>query len=181
MLRKALRRVPINNKHVAPEAIAMIIFGHKPFRAETLPWQSVFITSGLGLILEIWMLIYTYLWETMLHSLSVRTQEMTVSSSWPWYIFMLSSRLRAFYGMSFKRLHSFHSMMQPIFMSLLWVRPSGIVKRALDGKTGDQDACHSLTESRLGLCKKELGVASFNEFFHPPWSCCSFVSFFLEV
>lgn len=107
MLRKALRRVPMNNKHVAPEAIAMIIFGHKPFRAETLPCQSVFITSGLGLILEIWMLIYTYLWETMLHSLSVRTQEMTVSSSWPWYIFMLSSRLRAFYGMSFKRLHSF--------------------------------------------------------------------------
>lgn len=43
--------------------------------------------------------------------------------------------VRTFYGMSFKGCNSLHSMMQPIRMTLLWVRPSDIVKRALNGKT----------------------------------------------
>lgn len=43
----------------------------------------------------------------------------------------------AFYGMFLEGLIHFRSMIQPICIPLLRVRPSGIVKRMADEKTGD--------------------------------------------
>lgn len=37
------------------------------------------------------------------------------------------------------------------------------------------------SEDALGLCRKELALASFFEFSHPPSSFCSFMLFFPEA
>lgn len=83
-----------------------------------------------------------------------------------------------FYGMSFKGSNSLHSMIQPICMALLWVRPNSIVKRALDGRKKAWGLPLTDSDADLGLYRKEYALASFCEFCHLPWSFCSSMSFF---
>lgn len=133
-----------------------IIFGCKLPQGRD---PALSVTPGPGLISEIWTPMYMYITH--------------VTNGWPclsaylwglrrWRfphpalicLHVVIEIVLTFYGMSFKGPHSLHSMMQPICMVLLWIRPSGIVKRALDGKTEDVGSATRWLWGRFGLLQR---------------------------
>lgn len=61
MLRKALRKVPTHDKHIVPVATVILYLDVRSLRAETLPYQLMFIKYLPSLMFDIWIPISAYI------------------------------------------------------------------------------------------------------------------------